>query len=114
MKTKIVIIEDNFYRYFATKNLLENQLKMKMSVVNIETPCEIPVQAKSLKPNMIVYRPNGSLVDLLTMMKKRGTNRRNSEITLILADEFNIDECRQVENFVEQYPKKSSQYAKAA
>ena len=33
MKTKIMIIEDNFYKTFATKQILESQLKLDAACV---------------------------------------------------------------------------------
>jgi len=87
MKNKIIIIENNFCKFFATKLMIETQLKLQASIYELSDLTEALNLAKKFSAHSIVYCPNGSVADLLYRMKKKGLNRRNTEITLVLAEE---------------------------
>lgn len=87
MKNKILIIEDNFCKFFTIKQVIEAQLKLKIKADQSSSVEKILDIAKDYSPDSIVYCPNGGVIDLLNKMKKKGVNRRNTEITLLLADE---------------------------
>ena len=80
MKNKILIIEDNYYKYFATKQVLESQLKVGIEVVGATNEDEMNSMINEMMPYLIINRPKGGIADLLTKMKRRKINRRNSEI----------------------------------
>ena len=106
MKTKVLIIEDNYYKFFTTKQVLETQLNMKVRVVDVACAREVVTQTQTMDPDMIVFRPNGGVADLLDKMKKRRTNRRNTEITLLVTQEFDDDLARKFQEFVASFPKR--------
>lgn len=85
MKNKILIIEDNYYKYFATKQVLESQLKVGIEVVGATNEDEMNSMINEMMPYLIINRPKGGIADLLTKMKRRKINRRNSEIVLMIA-----------------------------
>lgn len=86
MKARILIIEDNDCKFFAAKQVLEAQLKMKLGIEKANSTDEVVAKTLDFKPNLIVYRPAGGVAELLEKMKKRHTNRRNSEIVLLYAE----------------------------
>ena len=106
MKTKVVIIEDNFCKYFTTKQVLESQLKIEVSVVDVSMGGDIAEAMAAVGPDVIVFRPNGGVTDLLEKLKKRHINRRNTEITLVLAEEFDADVSRRLQDFAATYSRR--------
>ena len=113
MKTRVIIIEDNFYKYFTTKQVLEAQLKLSINAKDVETSQELIDATAEIKPDMILFRPNGGVAELLLKMKKRRTNRRNTEITLLLADEFDDEAVRRFKQYMESIPAESEGAAAA-
>lgn len=90
MKTKVLIIEDNYCKFFATKQILEAQLKVRVNafdVVDLKDTRDLLEKTTHICPDVIMICPNGGVVDVLEKMKKRGTNRRNTEITLLLVQD---------------------------
>lgn len=85
MKAKLMIIEDNVYRMFTTKQLLESQLNLPVQVVGVTTDRELRAATASLTPDMVIVRPKGGVIELMAAMKKRNVNRRNTEVTLVMA-----------------------------
>ena len=106
MKTKVLIIEDNEYKYFTTKQVLEAQLKLSVQVVGVKDGQDLVQTTVGLEPDMIVFRPSGGVAELLEKMKKRKTNRRNTEITLLVAEELDDELARRMQEFVTSYPKR--------
>ena len=107
MKTKVLIIEDNYYKFFTTKQVLESQLKLDILVLGAKTGRELVESTTELNPDMIMYRPEGGVTELLSKMKKRKTNRRNTEVVLMVMDELSDDLARRVQQFVKEYPRKT-------
>lgn len=97
MKTKVLIIEDNYYKYFTMKQVLESQLKLQVNVVDVTDTGDVLNAAQSVEADVIVFRPNGGVAELLEKLKKRHTNRRNTEITLIVAEELDADVAQQLQ-----------------
>jgi CheY-like chemotaxis protein len=105
MKTKVLIIEDNFYKYFTTKQVLESQLKLDVRTQDVGTSRELVAMAQTLNPDVVMFRPDGGVAELLTKMKKRRTNRRNTEITLLLAQDFDDEAVRKFQDYFESMAK---------
>jgi chemotaxis response regulator CheB len=102
MKTKVMIVEDNFYKSFTTKQILESQLKLDVKMVDVSTGQELVQATAEFKPDVIFFRPEGGVADLLMRMKKRHSNRRNTEITLVLAQEFDDEVVRKFQMLMER------------
>lgn len=100
MKTKVLIIEDNFAKFFTTKQVLESQLKLEVQTHSVETGAELATVTAALSPDLVMVRPEGGITELLLKMKKRGTNRRNTEITILLTPDFDDGVLRQFEFMV--------------
>ena len=113
-KSRILIIEDNYCKFFAAKQVLESQLKMTVTIVNTSTVRDLASKASAYNPDLVLYRPAGGVTELLAKMQRRGTNRRNSEIVLMLAEEFDGYIAREVENFMSELAKGTCAYASAA
>ncbi len=97
MKTKVLIIEDNYYKFFTMKQVLESQLKLQVNVVDVTDSGDVLNAAQSVEADVIVFRPSGGVAELLEKLKKRHTNRRNTEITLIVAEELDADVAQQLQ-----------------
>lgn len=101
MKTKVLIIEDNLYKYFTTKQVLEAQLKITVQAKDIASCRELVEEARTFEPDLVVFRPNGGIAELLGKMQKRRSNRRNTEITLLLAQDFDDESVRRFQSYCE-------------
>ena len=102
MKTKVLIIEDNFCKFFATKQVLESQLKLEVQAQDVRTSKELLEVTSGFAPDLIICRPEGGVSDLLNRMKKRRTNRRNTEITLLLTQDFEEEQMQKFQDYVTQ------------
>ena len=111
MKTQVLIIEDNPYKYFTTKQVLGCQLRLPINSLDVADNHDLCMKALELRPDLILYRPQGGVADLLQQLKKRRTNRRNTEITVILAQD--LDEAA-VERLQEACSGDAPRMAKAA
>ena len=89
MKRKIVIIEDNYYKFFATKQLIESTLKVDVKVEKACNQCDIDNKTQNVGPNSIIDRPKGEVSLLLDALKKRNINRRNSIVLFIIVPSEN-------------------------
>jgi len=103
MKTKILIIEDSAYKSFATKQLLEATLRMAVRLIDVASTKELARRTIEFAPHQIFCCCEGGAAELLQTMKKRQTNRRNTEITLLLAQDLEADQVEQVRSFVNAY-----------
>ncbi|MCC6132624.1 MAG: hypothetical protein IT186_22080 [Acidobacteria bacterium] len=106
MKTKVLIIDDNFYKYFTTKQVLESQLKLDVKAQDVGTSKELVAMAKDFNPDVVMFRPDGGVAELLVRMRKRRTNRRNTEITLVLAQDFDDEAVRRFQDYFEMMAKR--------
>jgi len=88
MKTRILIIEDSFAKFFCMKHLLESQLKVPVASKDAADAADLLQTIQDTRPSMMLVRPAGGITALLGMLKKRQTNRRNTEITLILTPDL--------------------------
>lgn len=91
MKAQILIIEDNCYKYFTTKQLLEAKLNIKLKVEGVDSLKDLEDKARRYKGNNIMYRPEGGVIELLKILKKRRVNRLNTEVTLLLTPELSYN-----------------------
>ena len=91
MKTKVLIIEDNFYKTFTTKQVLEAQLKLDVRTVEVATSAELVQATVAAGADVILCRPSGGVADLLAKLQKRQANRRNTEVTLVCVHETEDD-----------------------
>ncbi len=88
MKTKILIVEDSFAKFFCMKHLLESQLKVPVVSRDAADAADLLQTIQDVRPSMLLVRPAGGITTLLGMLKKRQTNRRNTEIILILTPDL--------------------------
>ena len=114
MKTRVLIIENNYCKFFAAKQVLESQLKMKLDVVSTDSVNDLVEKTLKLSPDQIIFCPTGGIVELLTQMKKRRTNRRNTEISIMLAENVDQSFGNPVEQFVNHYLRSPDNFADVA
>ena len=100
MKNRVLIIEDNYYKFFTTKQVLDAQLKLNLDVNHVKTGQELAEVTAGFKPDQIIYRPNGGVADLLMSFKKRNINRRNTEVTILLTNELDELSASMMEEFI--------------
>lgn len=84
MKKQILIIEDNYYRYFTTKQVLETKTKIRVNVMTANDPQAVRNCASNVGPDIILFKPKGGIIELLDFLQKKDVNRRNTEISMIL------------------------------
>lgn len=102
MKTKILIIEDSSFKSKTTKYLLEDQLKVDISLIDPMDQNDKDWKSKLdvYQPDVVITRPSGSIVELLQKMKKRNINRRNTEITVFVTPKMDAKNSGQVNDLV--------------
>lgn len=103
MKSRILIIEDQHSKSFVTKQLLETKLRVIVDWVEPEDARDLVKKTSALSPTLIVYRPEGSVVDILELLKKKNANRRSAEVTMISIEDLGNDVCQQMKAFVLEY-----------
>jgi DNA-binding transcriptional MocR family regulator len=108
MKSQVVIIEDNFYKYFTTKQVLESQLKLDVAVVAPEASLAALESSKLKKADLVLFRPSGGIQELMEKLRKRNANRRNTTVTLMMIPE--MDELIE-RSVVEQIGKRKTKAA---
>ena len=108
MKNKVLIIEDNDYKYFTTKQILTSQLKLTVQVFGVQSAKELVEATADVNPNQIIFRPSGGVAELLMKLKRRKINRRNTEIVLISASEMDPDAVNRAQEFIEGFQKMAS------
>lgn len=84
MKTKILIIEDEFCRFFPTKQILESQLKVPVRIIGATSQSDMIAQTVAYAPHTVVLQGTGGVADLLKKLRDKKVNRLNSEITLMI------------------------------
>jgi response regulator RpfG family c-di-GMP phosphodiesterase len=87
-KLQILIIETNDCKFFVAKQVLQSQFKIELSFNSAKTPLQLAEISSELSPDIIFCCPEGGVVELLKELKSRNTNKRNSNITLLLAEEL--------------------------
>jgi hypothetical protein len=87
MKTKIMIVEDNYYKYFTMRQVIETQLKIKVEVVAAKSSEELEASAEQVNPGLLIIKPRGGIVELLSFFKQRKINCRNACVTIVVVPE---------------------------
>jgi hypothetical protein len=105
MKTKIIIIEDSMYKSFTTKQILESQLKLSVDVINFGCSVGMKKLAADLTCETIIIRHTDGVSELLDRLKKRNTNRRNTDVTLLLAEDFEDELVEKFHRYLATFPK---------
>jgi len=87
MKTRVLIIEDNYFSYYTSKQLIESQLRLNLKVKTADDQQTALVDIGSFDPDVVMYHVEGGAVGLFEKLKARRYNRRNCEITILLIPE---------------------------
>ena len=112
LKTKILIIEDNAYKSFTTKQLIEAKLRLAVRLVDVASTQELARRTVEFAPHQILCCSDGGAEALLLAMTKRQSNRRNTEITLLLTPDLDTDQVALVRRFVTAYQQADARPAK--
>ena len=88
MKRQILIIEDNYYKFFTMKQVIETHLRLKVNVVGANNEAELRLATGEVGPGNIIIKPEGGVVELIENLRKRRLNRRNSEVTFVITPEL--------------------------
>ena len=86
MKRKLIIVEDDFCRYFSMKQIIESHAKISLSVIMLDDPAKLSIALKQLTPGRLLVKPKDGICGLLSTIKKGNHNRRNTEAIMILTD----------------------------
>ena len=88
MKYKILIIEDDFCKFFSLKHLIENKFNLPVAIVGTKTHEEVVAETVTFRPNTLLFQPVGSMESLLTKLKDKKINRMNTEVKVIIHGEL--------------------------
>ena len=97
MKTKIVIIEDDYYKYLTTRQILKSKMRMAVEEVSVDSAEALYETTASVKPDVILYRTRGAVLSLIRYFQGKNIHRRNAEIILIAIPEECMSQVNQVE-----------------
>jgi len=112
MKTKILIVEECYYRYFTTKQVLEGQMRLHVSVEGADCCEDLLKRTAALEPSMLIFRPVGGVIEIMDSLKDRGINRRNAEVVIVLTTELSPEICRKM--YAAAHKKPAAHIARAA
>ena len=87
MKNKIMIIENNYYKFFSTKSLLEAKYKIKVDVITATCTADCMKVQQEIKPGSVITSTSDGIIDLVKTMEKKNVNKRNTEIYLLITPE---------------------------
>lgn len=87
MKSHILIIEDNFHKFFTTKQVLEVQMKLQVNAIEVQDGSQLARETETCQADLVMYRPSG-IIEIISKLKKRNSNCRNTEVTLIFAEDL--------------------------
>lgn len=99
MKNKVLIIEDDFCRFFSTKQVLETKLKLDIRVIGAKDTDELYEKTLSYQPHTVVIKPKGGVAAILEKFKTKRINKINSEVTFLVAGEVKRDFFANVKEF---------------
>ncbi len=90
MKNSILIIEDNAYRAFTTKTVLEGCLKLEVAYKEVASQGELADFIDGRQIVRTIVTPKGSVTNLVEMLKGLGVNRRNANVVIACVDDCDI------------------------
>lgn len=93
------------YKSFTTKQILESQLKLAVDIVNLNCGSAMKKLASGMNSETVVLRQTGGVAELLDKLRKRNTNRRNTEVTLLLAEDFEDELVERFHDYLSSFPK---------
>ena len=97
MKTRVLIIEDNEYKAFTTKQVLEAQLRLAVTLADVDTVPDLAQASLDFAPTMVLVKPDGGVLDVVERLRRRQANRRNTVIHIItVADALDEDVARRL------------------
>ena len=88
MKHKLVIVENNFCKFFAAKQLLETHFRLNVEVLSASSDYELSDTIMEIKPNSVLCHETLGVLALCEEIKKRSLNRRNSVIYLVIKEDI--------------------------
>ena len=88
MKNKILIIENNYYKFFSTKSLLEAKYKIKVDVITATSQADCEKVQEEIKPGSIIDNHTDGILDILKTMEKKKVNKRNTQVYLLITPEY--------------------------
>lgn len=88
MKKHLVIIEDNYDKFFITKQLIEAKLRIKPKVQTVINSQGLFDAIHEITPKLILVKPLGGVIKLLEIFKKRDICKRNTDITIIVTSDI--------------------------
>ena len=66
----LMIIEDDYYRFYTTRQVIETHLRLHLDVITAETKDELIAQTAAVNPTHVVFRPVGGVVEIVDYLKK--------------------------------------------
>jgi len=99
MKNQILIIEDNYHKFFTTKQVLEIQMKLPVTSVEVHDGYQLVRETEACNPDFVMYCPGG-IIEVISQLKKRNSNCRNSEVTLIYAEDIDEMSSRVLQDYL--------------
>jgi hypothetical protein len=98
MKTRIMIIEENFSRFYTTKQVIETSIKIPVQTEKADSLSDIDQIAGDFEPHVLLVSPAGGILELIRFLKNGNYNCRNSEVSMILASDLETVDAKWVED----------------
>lgn len=83
------------------KQVLEIQLHLEVRMIELSSIRDLLTNPLLRRADIIVLRPQGSVVDLLNKMRRRRTNRRNTEVVIAFAPEMDDGIAKRIQSYLE-------------
>lgn len=88
MKNRILIIEDDFYRYFTLRQVLHSALNLRFTIEVAEDQKKMATVASAYKKGQVILHQDVGVLGLIAHFKKKKVNRLNSDIKLLVTREL--------------------------
>ena len=82
-KRRILIIEDDYYKCFTWKQILESEFNLPVDYIKSGYGESIEQVSRSYKPHSILYNKYLSAFDFIESLRKRKVNALNSTVLLV-------------------------------
>lgn len=88
MKKELYIVENNFAKFFAAKQLLEAHFRLKVNVMGFDEFMENQASSEKISLQGCLCGDYLGISNLIAEVKRRKLNRRNSVVHLVIKDEL--------------------------
>ena len=109
MKRIILCIEDDIYKTACMKNCAETRFHLDVSIQESKNEVDLLEKMFDQDADEILYLPHNGVDHFLNHLKMRGANRLNTEIRILLCQQFESSISKVIKETVTVFAGKTKQ-----